>query len=222
MKSLHIAALALLLCVPAFVAQAQPAFTDADLEGTWAFQQMPLAVHYPATGTLTADGLGHLTGVRNVADRGLHGFSVEQNLTGTYVVNADGTGSASLISSPPVPQGTGEEEITFVIVNADRFWFTGITLQLSGPAPPYRGEAIRQRAPGESDDVQARLEALESLSCELVRLLLTPEGRRASDCCGALMDFPDGKDAPSCGGTTVTSPSPMLPAAHVPAPPKQR
>ena len=50
------------------------------------------------------------------------------------------------------------------------------------------------------DQVLLLLAGLQAKECEQIRLLLTPEGRRASDCCGAPLDFPNGKDAPSCGG----------------------
>jgi len=222
MKSLHIATVALLLCVPALVAQTQPAFTDADLEGTWAFQQTHITHQHPATGTFTADGLGNLAGVRNMVVIGGPGRLQSHILTGTYVVNADGTGSASLTSSPPVLWGTGEENISFVMASADRLFFAGSTEQSPNTARQNWGEAIRQRQPDEEDEIEIRLEELELLSCELVRLLLTPQGQRFSDCCNVPMDFPDGKDAPSCGGTVVTSPSPVPPPAPGMAPPRQR
>jgi len=62
--------------------------------------------------------------------------------------------------------------------------------------------------PDETQAVLDRLDSLEAKQCESVRLLLTPQGRRASDCCEAETHFPDGKSAPSCGGTVLNSPAP--------------
>jgi len=56
--------------------------------------------------------------------------------------------------------------------------------------------------------IRDRLDELATGQCESIRLLLTPEGRRASDCCSKETSFPDGKSAPSCGGTVLNSPAP--------------
>jgi len=39
---------------------------------------------------------------------------------------------------------------------------------------------------------------LEAKQCEIIRMLLTPQGNRASNCCGPLVEFPGGKGIPSC------------------------
>jgi len=51
------------------------------------------------------------------------------------------------------------------------------------------------------DELLARFASLDSKQCEAIRLLLTPEGRRASACCDEEISFPNGKDAPTCGGS---------------------
>jgi len=58
------------------------------------------------------------------------------------------------------------------------------------------------------DQVLVLLGGLDAKQCESIRLHLTPEGLRASDCCEAETSFPDGKWVPSCGGTVLGSPVP--------------
>jgi hypothetical protein len=43
------------------------------------------------------------------------------------------------------------------------------------------------------DAIEMRLDELDARQCEIIRLLLTPQGRRESDSCGPTMHFPDGK-----------------------------
>ena len=46
------------------------------------------------------------------------------------------------------------------------------------------------------DALEARLDDMDARQCEIIRLLLTPQGRRESDACGALTSFPNGKRSP--------------------------
>jgi len=222
MKSRVHLTLAWIMLILGFTApiMGQSSFTEADLEGTWAIATKssgPLTY----TGVLVLDGTGGLSGVRDllIGASPPAGPFLHQTITGTYTVNLDGTGSASVSLSPPDPGGRANEEIALVISGADEFHLSSFS---DRHGTSSSAEAIRQQSADEADDVEIRLEALELLSCEMVRLLLTPQGQRASDCCDALMDFPDGKDAPSCGGTVVTSPSPVFPPAPGLAPPRQR
>jgi len=99
----------------------------------------------------------------------------------------------------------------------------------AGPGLPFSAPEACVDRPAESQivDLRDRLEEIEilldklsGLQCKATRLLLTPEERRASDCCGTLIDFPEGKDVPTCGGGVA--PSPHLesmtpdPRLHVP------
>jgi len=61
------------------------------------------------------------------------------------------------------------------------------------------------------DQVLALLGDMDAKQCESIRLHLTPEGLRASDCCEAETWFPDGRWVPSCGGTILSVPSPPPP-----------
>jgi hypothetical protein len=89
-------------------------FSNANLKGAYAFlvSGQNSSGNFSIAGTLTADGNGNLTGIQDENSAGLVSSNV--SLTGTYKVNADGRGTATLTSS------IGNFNYDFVIVSASR------------------------------------------------------------------------------------------------------
>ena len=109
MTHTNLSKLFLTLSLAAFLAPSgigQSAFTLQDVRGTYAFtfdgslirtatgQAIPIA----AVGVFTLDGLGKITkGVRYL---NVGGQVIRETATGTYSINADGTGTATFVVIP--------------------------------------------------------------------------------------------------------------------------
>ena len=133
-------ALAVLALASPLAAWGEPSFTVRDVDGPTAFAfdgfvtvvvgGTPTAVPAASTGRFVADGRGMLNdGVRTLV---VGGQAVEQTFRCSYVVNADGTGSADC----NVTTGTvvTKETFDFVIVERKKSAFftsttTGVTIR---------------------------------------------------------------------------------------------
>lgn len=92
---------------------------------------------------------------------------------------------------------------------------------------PPRDDEILDAVSGNSDKIDANsakldlllelLADLDDKTCESIRLLLTPEGRRETACCDRPLSFPDGASAPTCG---PASPSPAPDTSRSVLPPQ--
>lgn len=75
---------------------------------------------------------------------------------------------------------------------------------LEGLVEDLRQQMTQQHADlsAQIDDLRSSLEAsiddLATKDCEIMRLLLTPQGRRSTHCCEPALSFPGGKDADFC------------------------
>lgn len=126
--------------------QAQTAACDAaSLKGAYGYRlsgfvydQQGYTYYLGAVGRLTGDGAGAITGSQTFS---FDGTILKQQLTGTYTVNADCTGSLTLTS-----EKTGSMHFDFVIVNSgqeielvqadEAFVLTGtMKRQTSAPSP---------------------------------------------------------------------------------------
>ena len=106
-------------------------FSEASLEGGYAFKG---ASHSRAwIGFLVFDGKGNITSGERSARGGSGEYypPYEQSITGTYTVNADGTGTASITVEPPYVGGSTvynpvETFDQIIILNGGReIWFRG-------------------------------------------------------------------------------------------------
>jgi hypothetical protein len=75
-------------------------FTNASISGGYAFGISGTAVNSPeaGSGVVTADGNGNITSGEETVNIG--GISCHATLTGTYSVNANGTGIATVTATP--------------------------------------------------------------------------------------------------------------------------
>ena len=110
-------------------AHAEKLFSNADLHGSYGFSFEGTIVGSPlvAVGVFNADGAGNFTSaVRTLVAPGVGGV-IEQTATGSYEINANGTGTAEFDvctlcvgevctdSCPPGP--TASETFTFVLTD---------------------------------------------------------------------------------------------------------
>ena len=140
----------------------QSAFTTQDLRGTYAFTfegslirvTTGQAIPVSAVGVFTLDGQGKVTkGVRYL---NVGGQVVRENATGTYAVNADGTGTATFTvipaeGEPPVVPPT-LETFNFVFKSSRAGWGIGSTIRAAngqdiGLVIVVKAEFVRQDVP---------------------------------------------------------------------------
>jgi hypothetical protein len=219
-------------------ALAQPTFTNADLQGRYAFAcgewgWSSTNDYNLCQGVFTADGNGNIvSGIRNFIQYqggSMYQF-LEQAFTGTYAIGPDGRGTGEWLVADPIPGFSANETLHLVLGGDGGVYIRGYVPPSAGPvAHPilFMLDVARQGEPGGGtssvildrlDELEARLEALE---CEEIRLLLTPEGLRESDCCGAPLDFPNGKSRPSCGSSLTLAPLEAGTEVRTPAPPQR-
>jgi len=128
-----LAVIALILCALAGCdsssgsASAKTGFTLASIRGTYGFSfsvAIPRATTVDfigGTGVYNADGAGHLSGTESYNSTTDGGHScVDVTISGTYTVNADGTGTDTLTLSSSDPDCTGSFDQALVIVQDDK------------------------------------------------------------------------------------------------------
>ena len=209
-----------IVLMAAVPAAAQSSFSNADLAGRYTMRtQLGVVVAC----YIVADGAGEVSEGRCLALETSTSIT-EHSVTGRYDVQPDGLGAMSLTFTPELFQ-----LIDFlnarIMLTTDGKDFHLLAPSISAGAGVILATFERQdtaEVVQRLEFIEARLDDFEAKQCEQIRLELTPQGQRASDCCGPEMGFPDGKDAPSCRGTVLNDPLGPLPPAPSYPPPVRR
>jgi hypothetical protein len=103
-------------------------YTNASFKGTYGFSIFFGAKVVTGVGVATPDGKGNITGQQTL---NLSGTVIPHTFFGTYIINPDGTGSASLTFV--IPDGSRQQaNFDYVVLEADETKSGMLIRQLQG------------------------------------------------------------------------------------------